>query len=506
MAAITTLPLELLQQIAAWCTAPDILRLSQTCRTLHLACHDATVYQQSFELHVPNPTSASFCDATNLVNFLKQYVEGPRRPCQRNDGATKTWLCLAVAAVRIPIAGLELERMVSSVKLHATLESRNLGDDTKESFRGVIGLLATLPVWGYTKTCNASIAASLDSLCPILFSTASPMQPLRIDRSLGHEFALQFSFCLALSGLQSDNWNQPILGSTATGDPRIPLGPGTDALQAVIKAVFEGERAVPGYSAFQGTWAGKQTHALLLAILITRNLQYVSRNGAPGILGWILGLTTAGTGRRVQARVPNPSRIKFFSSWYTSNHQESSGDHDEHHLWVNDASLRPRFPLLNPSLVTYRGNMNDKGRYFYPFAGDDWWSWYTTRVRDIADTIDSGEWYGYYTYGISLAGHIDGPMERIRFQTNRDSVSGLQVEAADCVDAIGGFALKGEISTSNNIGYVRLVKRYEFHRFLWLGTITPLGILGAWYHPTRTQVATGYFWLWKSEWMDDETL
>ncbi|KAI0484967.1 hypothetical protein GGR56DRAFT_616360 [Xylariaceae sp. FL0804] len=506
MAPFLNLPLELLQLIVGTCPARDILRLSQTCRALRLACLDPVVFQRSFEIYIPDPVSPVLGDKSTLVHILKVYVDGPRRPCRRNEDPGRTWLCLAVAASQLSLATRELERLASSVKLHATLESQQLGRDTRESLQGVIGFLSTVPVWGYTTICNANLAATLDSLCPIFFSRAPALLPLRIDQSLGIEHPIRFTFCLALSGLQADNWNQPNLGSTETGDPRIPLGPGTDALQAVVKAVFEGGRTGPDYASFSFSWIGKQTHALLLAVLITRNLQYVSRDGQPGVLGWILGLTTAGASRRIQIRLPRPEKIEFYSPWYFDNLRDGAGDH----AGVQDTKLHPRFPILSPKLSKVRGIPNDRGRCFYPFAGDDWWAWYRARVRDMTQRVDEGEWYGHYTYGISLAGRVDGPMERICFKKTKTSGDVYTIEAKDCSDSIGRFNLSGELNSAGILGSVRLKKTYTetHHSFTWDGLVTPLGMLGRYYHEFVHGLAgaSGYFWLWKIEWMDDETL
>lgn len=48
----TELANELLQQIAGYCQASDILALSQTCRRLNEACDTAFVFEMSFKNHV----------------------------------------------------------------------------------------------------------------------------------------------------------------------------------------------------------------------------------------------------------------------------------------------------------------------------------------------------------------------------------------------------------------------------------------------------------------------
>ncbi|CAJ2513181.1 Uu.00g013000.m01.CDS01 [Anthostomella pinea] len=502
MATFVTLPVELIQSIAAWCRAPDILRLSQTCQLFQAACDEPAVFQHSFEAHLSEPISSFFQDKNALVHFVKPYVEGPKKPSQLNEGPTATWRCLAVAAARIPDATVELERLASSVKLHATLDSQQLGQDTEESLHGVLGLLSTLPIWGYSATCSSVVAATLDSLCPILFPKSRALQQLRIDRSLSTEKPVQFAFCLALSGLQLDDWQQSKLASTENGDPRIPLGPGTDALRGLVKSVFERERPRPDYAVFEESYIGRHTHALLLSVLITRNLQYVSKQGQTGLLPLFSALRIGGTGRRVRTRVPDPGKIQFVGSPYTA--QRQSGD-DEDPQVVSEHSLQPRFPLVTPSLARFRGATNDRGRYFYPFAGDEWWSWYRTRSNDLAKRLDEGEWYGCYTYGLGLADRVDDPMQGIFFRKREIHGDTYFVEALDCSDGGGSFNLTGEVNASDLAGTIIFRKQYASHVLVWEGLITPLGILGQYHRVTGLprDWQHGYFWLWKRDWMDD---
>lgn len=85
------------------------------------------------------------------------YVDGPNKPCQRNEGPKMTWLCLAMAIARLPGVEADLERLAgpiaSTVKIRGnlTLTMRRppqLSEDTKASLQGLIALLSTLPIWG----------------------------------------------------------------------------------------------------------------------------------------------------------------------------------------------------------------------------------------------------------------------------------------------------------------------------------------------------------------------
>ncbi|KAI1073883.1 hypothetical protein F5B20DRAFT_476152 [Whalleya microplaca] len=503
MVELLDLPTELLQLIAGKCLATDILVLSRTCRRLRHACDNAAVFQLSFELHLPEVDSTAFENKSALVQFMKPYIEGHEKPCQRNDGPKFTWLCLAVAVARLPSMVLELERLASSVKLHATLESQYLRKDTKESLQGAIGFLSTLPIWGYTEVCSARVASILDSLCSIFFSQSEALQHLRIDQSIGSEHPLQFAFCLAISSLQRGEWKPSGTDSVNAGDPRIAVGPGTDTLHSAIKAAFEGTTRSLGNNEFWRSWIGRQTNALLLAILISRNIRYVTKNGQPGILAQLLGLEL-GIRSAPQIQLPNPSKIEFISPWYFTGNAEKDADHTS---WTHSSSLRARFPLLMPNLVTFRGHRSEKGRYFYPFAGDDWWSWYTTRVRDMARRLAEGEWHGVYTHGLSLGGQVDSPMENIYFRKSGVDGDIYEVEAVNCTDGMGPFTLRGQVSTSDSACTVRFQKQYRQVVYTLDGLITPLGICGCYYLlPHRPSKPVGYFWLWRREWMDSVTL
>ncbi|KAI5925353.1 hypothetical protein F4810DRAFT_660129 [Camillea tinctor] len=516
MVYLVDLPVEIIQLIAGCCPALDILALSRTCRRFQLACDDPAVFQQSFEAYLPEPSSPSFPDKHALVSFMRAYVEGDRVPCQRHDGPVRTWACLAVAANRLSVVTSTLARAASIVKMYATLESQELGRDTKELIQGLVGLLSTLPIWGYAEVCNTEIAAILDSLCPIFFSHRSSMQHLRIDRSLGNEYPLRFAFCLSLSGLRAGDSQRLEAQSTESGDPVIPLGPGTDALLIVIKSVIYGIGDRPGYYNFRASWIGQQTHALLLTTLIARNLQY----GQPDYL--IFGLGAVPGARTTRTHILDPSKIEFISPWYFSSNVARGNDQQSDDLENNQSSgdisnmsstsvplpaardsLRPQFPILDPDFVRFRGSMNDKGRYFSPFAGDDWLAWYTTRIRDIARKLDEGEWYGYYTYGLSLAGKVDEPMERIHFRRTGSDGDTYSIEALECFDGIGPFTLRGHVNASATECTVKIHKRYSGHGFTWNGLVTPLGIIGEYSSP-RSQRPYGYFWLWKRSWMYSE--
>lgn len=474
MPTLTDLPTELIQLVAGRCPAPDIIALSKTCRRLKRACDDAAVFQMSFKLHLPEVISPAFEDGSALARFMASYVDGPKKPCQRNEGPKMTWLCLAVALHRLPDVSVELERLASSVNAGAALKPPQMGEDTKEALRGVIAFISTLPIWGFAEACDPKVAALLDYISPLLWSQSLELKSLRIDQSLGGEHPLQFAFSLVMSNLKK---RHPIKTYDLVGDPRSVFIPSTSQLLGVVKGNYDGLTMGSEYDKFQGSWIGKQTHALLLMVLISRNIYYLLKATIP-------------------TQLPNPNKIELLGPWYFA---DGKRKYDE---YTGATSLRPRFPLLTPNLIAPQGG---KGRYFYPFAGDEWWSWYTTRVRDIAKHLDEGEWYGTYTYDLQLGSRVDSPMQGVRFRRTATNGDKYSVEALDGIDGVGRFKLSGEVDASDVECRIRFRKHYLSHGITWDwdGLVTPLGICGRWDTPgARRPRPAGYFWLWKRDWTD----
>ncbi|KAI1470927.1 uncharacterized protein F4812DRAFT_450092 [Daldinia caldariorum] len=385
------------------------------------------------------------------------------------------WFCLAIAVARLPDALADLERLAkpiaSNVKVCGNLaltmkRASQLKEDTKASLQGVVAFLSTLPVWGYTAACNSGVTSILEKLCPSIFSLSRDLDAIRIDKCVGGENPLQFAFCLVLSKLET--WCKP----RARRSPR--QFPVTNTYASIIEKIYDGNTLDQGYDRFQNSWIGRQTHALLLIELTARNVYYSS------------------TG------LPNPRNIEFIGSWYFNKDHEDL----EHGTWMGNTSLRARFPLPTPSLISVPGQ---RGRYFYPFAGDGWWSWYTTRVRDLAKNIDDGEWCGLFVYSL-LPGARVGPPFRICFRKTSTDGDTYTFDAADGVDNIGKFKLRGEINAAPAACDVCLRWQYSTSTIEWRGIVTPLGLCGGCYIPgpqTSASRAIGYFWMWKKNWLGE---
>ncbi|KAI8962212.1 hypothetical protein F5Y11DRAFT_323249 [Daldinia sp. FL1419] len=402
---------------------------------------------------------------------MDSYVDGPNKPCERNEDPKMTWLCLAMAVARLPGALAELERLTepiaSSVKIRGNLmltmrRPPQMSEDTKASLQGLVAFLATLPIWGYTTACDSAVADILDKMCPSLFSLSPDLKSIRIDQCIGGENPLQFAFCLALSNLE--RWCQ------SRPNPSIIELPVMNTL-TIVKKIYDGNTLDHGYDKFQNSWIGRQTHTLLLIELVARNIHSAS------------------------TELPNPRNIEFFSSWYFGN-----GEEDEHGTWMGATSLRARFPLPTPSRISVRGK---RGRYFHPFAGDGWWSWYTTRVRDLAKKVDEGEWCGTFVYSL-LSGARVGPPVIMSFRKTSSDGDRYSLEAADGEDEMGPFSLRGEVDSSPVACTVLLRMQHSTITVEWQGLVTPLGICGGCYIPepqTSASRAIGYFWIWKREWL-----
>ncbi|OTA99668.1 hypothetical protein M426DRAFT_324919 [Hypoxylon sp. CI-4A] len=485
MPAFTDLPIELLQLIAGKCPPPDILTLGRTCRRLHEACDGISVLQASFESYFPELTSTTFKNKNALVRFMHNYADSPAR---RDDGLRKTWLCLAMVAYRFPDAMSELQRLLSCIK------AQRLSHESEELLRGILAFLSTLPVWGYTEACNPVVAEILDCLGPFILAQHPGLNALRIDESIGSEHPIQFAFCLVLSHLETER--PPGLQN----QPGVRQSHGVFIYQhfALVKSFYGGIVLGPRYNIFQHSWTGKQTLALLLIDLIARNIRYLT-SGRYSPFTRLISLGSLPKQPDATIQLPNPKRIEFIDSQYLP----PSGNADtEEARWEDGTSSRPRFPLLTPSLAMCRGG---RGRYFHAFVGDDWWSWYTTRVRDLTRRLDEGEWYCVYADNLQEGNRDSLPIERIQFKKiSPDGVKYL-VEATGGSDRTGAFTLRGEVDASDAECTLRLQKIYTSHVHDWRGQVTPLGICGSAHNPSGPDArrAVGYFWLFKRDWIGD---
>lgn len=182
------------------------------------------------------------------------------------------------------------------------------------------------------------------------------------------------------------------------------------------------------------------------------------------------------------------------------------------------SSSRLRLPLLE--------DFSSTGIRAQP---NSWQEWYTLRVRDLVNTIEDEEWYGYYVYTLgdssnsSSGGAQDPAMENIHFKlgsgspvpssrsqgsmTTSPTVTyspKLPLEARGGKDGVSGeFDFIGSINA--NTGMMNLRKSYRgAHYWDYEGVMTPLGLVGEWGREGTGY--DGYFWLWKRSWMVDDAV
>jgi hypothetical protein len=132
-----------------------------------------------------------------------------------------------------------------------------------------------------------------------------------------------------------------------------------------------------------------------------------------------------------------------------------------------------------------------------------WRTWVDAYLNRMIDTIDQGEWYGYYTYGTRAGRRIDAPMRITRFlvESNLPEPGRICLQTVGGKDGVGPFEFRGHLCPKTM--RVMLTKSYG-NQLTWnyTGALTPLGIAGCWGPLFRPHVSGGLFWLWKRDWMN----
>lgn len=296
-------------------------------------------------------------------------------------------------------------------------------------------------------------------------------------RLLKHkEISLQMALAMVLGLIHPSNWSE--LQSTP---------PEFHSLAQRVKADYRGVEFTSSSQSFWLSWEGLQTRSLQLAGLIAYILKIGGLEDVPrsDLLPLLQGLSP------IPDRPTRPS---------------------------NPSSARLKMPLLeNFSSTAIRAQPNS------------WQEWYTSRVRDLVNTIEDEEWYGYYVYTLDDAdnprprGAQDPAMENVHFklgsgppvpssrpQTSTATSSTVIYSPKLPLEARGGkdgvtkeFDFVGSINTST--GMMNLRKSYRgAHYWDYEGVMTPLGIVGEWGREGTGY--DGYFWLWKRSWMVDDAV
>lgn len=303
------------------------------------------------------------------------------------------------------------------------------------------------------------------------------------------QISLQLAFSMVLGLLHPSEWTD---FPTST--------PEYQDLARRIRADFRGAEFTASSQSFWLSWEGLQTRSLQLAGLIAYVLRVGGFEDVPR------------TDLLPLLRSPSPSPAM------------ASNNHAAGTATTFDSPTSPsrlKIPLLE--------NFSADG--IRPLT-TTWQEWYTSRVRDLIESIEDEEWYGYYLYtlenteNLNPLGSRDPAMENIHFKLGGDRTplaareptsaslhnnnstasspqppSKLSLEAKGGKDGVTGeFDFFGTVAT--NTGHVNLRKAYKgAHYWDYEGVMTPVGIVGEWGREGTGYC--GYFWLWKRSWMAD---
>lgn len=296
-------------------------------------------------------------------------------------------------------------------------------------------------------------------------------------------------------------------------------------LASRVRADFRGEELTSASQSFWLSWEGLQTRSLQLAGLIA----YVLR---------ISGFEDVPRSDLLPFLRPPPSPLSSSSSSSSSSPPQAN-DPENGIPGTTTNTPNPSSGPISRLKVPLLENFGDDG--IRP-QSNSWQEWYTSRVRDLVESIEDEEWYGYYVYtldstdNLNPLGSRDPAMENIYFKlgssgattttTGRRESSAhvpssppprtsnnnntpppphpsppkkLRLEAQGGKDGVTGeFDFFGTVA--NNTGHVTLRKTYKgAHYWDYEGVMTPVGIVGEWGREGTGY--NGYFWLWKRSWM-----
>lgn len=213
---------------------------------------------------------------------------------------------------------------------------------------------------------------------------------------------------------------------------------------------------------FRESWGGRQTIALLVQAVLAHLLR------------------SSFAGRRASTYLPSPERLPL--------------------------ATKALVPLPNPLLP------GEAERRFSAFSlTESWDRWNRAYVCRLADEVEDGEWYGFYTWDTSRSEATfleTGPIDNIRFRLGKkkplsnseDDGNVYEVKANGCREPSGSFAFEGDFFEGSQSVVLRKIHPDGIEHKL-RGWFTPLGIAGM-LEPSPW-VMPGWFWLWKREWMGE---
>ncbi|KAJ4392091.1 hypothetical protein N0V93_005713 [Gnomoniopsis smithogilvyi] len=481
-----SLPEELLVRIASFCDLSDILRLRRSSRALHYSFGKNCVIEQVLiRLMEPSSSSSDSGRQDFLIEMIKAQLDEESRD---EDFRRDVFLCLAVtipARQRARMKGA-VESLLARARIRGSCRDSGLGEDPQDlhahhndldlaaQLERSIGVVSTLLVLGYSDICDLDLGRHL-----IVLNHWSVKSKLWTEkRLLKHkEVSLQLALAMVFGLINPADW---------VGVP--PSPPEFLKLAQRVRADYRGSDFTFSSQSFYLSWVGLQTRSLQLAGLIAYTLKAGGLEDIPrsDLLPLLRGSILMSD--RWTRHIPHPS--------------------------INQQKM----PLLE--------NFSSTGIRTQP---NSWQEWYTSRVRDLVNTIEDEEWYGYYVYTLgdnenpTSGGAQDPAMEHIHFKLgSRPALpssrsqgstatspttthpSKLPLEARAGKDGVmAEFDFVGSINI--NTGTMDLRKSYRgAHYWDYEGIMTPLGIIGEW--GREGTGFDGYFWLWKRSWMVNDAV
>ncbi|KAL0932692.1 uncharacterized protein CTRU02_211655 [Colletotrichum truncatum] len=471
--SLESLPTEIIHRIASYCEVKDIHNLTSVSQALNTSCSNPYVFQAQFCRHAPNPETEAVRDhfaLAPLINAAITTIYPAKAPNQPRPEARTIWSHLAVVAPRLPDLSDELDELMLPYRAVSFQPAGGLKFPTAEFLqktRSLVGTFSTFAVLG----CKVIVSFWSPSL--IIFANeetdipaidlgvAAAIPGLLIALTEPHNWSIhvysetgmdllvrQQAFCLALGLMQTQVLNNM----------------GVMTYHLSMMATWDKEDTA--FFKFKQSWEGRQTIAMLAQAV----LAHLLRSSIPG--------------RPVSTYLPSPRKLPF-ATWHGT----------------GEVVLA----LPNPALP------DTVQRRISAFSSSDaWHRWNRAYVRHLADKLEEGEWYGYFTWDTARSETTfleTGPIENIHFklgdkkspkQTVDDNV--LLVRADGCKEPAGTFTFDGEFHKESQSIVLRKIHpdgiEYNFR-----GWFTPLGIAGT-LDPSPWGMP-GWFWLWKKEWMSE---
>ncbi|POS75008.1 hypothetical protein DHEL01_v206604 [Diaporthe helianthi] len=492
--ALDTLPEHLVHKVAISCGCDDILGLRHTCRTLHRALDSLGLWAEIARRRMDPPTNGT-PGRDVLIEMIKAQMNSNDSMTRDQDARRDAFLCLAVTIP--PRQRARIKATMGPLLARARIKGSGRGPETapdrrpdQQDQQDQSGGGPRPDQSGNSDVCDVDLGRALMAINPwTMRANIWSEKKLLAQKQL----SLELAFTMALGLIHPWNWSN------------VPAeAPEYQTLARRVRADYHGEDFTSSNQSFWLSWEGLHTRSLQLAGLMAYILKTSGLEDTPrsDLIPLLRGATSQSNS--VKAPTSSPSRPQL------------------------------KIPLLEKTRGGIHGGIMGQS--------NSWQEWYTSRVRDLVNTIDEDdddEWYGYYVYTLTSTdnrnpiGSKDPAMENIHFKLGRPpptpppppppaSISSatatatttkkrsspsstpqtpqkLPLEARDCQDGITrSFDLVGTVAPST--GIVSLRKNYvDAHSWEYEGVMTPLGIVGEW--GKEETGFNGYFWFWRRSWM-----